>query len=109
MNAEHTPGPWSLHKLSKGNEPFIVESENGETWVAYSQSVGHGDMLVADVMMMTAKSGYPCVGNREECDANARLIAAAPELLEALIEARCRCNQIVTKQSFSDNLFFRNN
>ncbi|MDO9402079.1 MAG: hypothetical protein Q7T46_11630 [Polaromonas sp.] len=58
MSAAHTPGPWSQDK--------------------YGGVVTHsGRMLVAEGVALGGRS-------TEETRANARLIAAAPELLEAL-------------------------
>lgn len=61
----HTPGPWEVRKTASGN-PFI-----------YS-----GKINVAGVAM--ARHGIDVATS----EANARLIAAAPELLAALIELR---------------------
>ena len=54
----HTPGPWTLH-VGSGREAYIEAME--------------GDVLIAEC-------------HDGEAEANARLIAAAPELLEALLE-----------------------
>lgn len=62
-NAQHTPGPWKINKT--GSENFIGISADGH----YS---------LADVWMID--DGV----TREQMEANARLIAASPELLEAL-------------------------
>ena len=61
--SKHTPGPWKI-----GAPP-----PNGE------QTIG----TEAGMMVAVATTG---VGMEEETLANARLIAAAPDLLEALIE-----------------------
>ncbi len=61
METKHTPGPWKVLPESEASNPFIVaSSETG--------------LSVADCYC-------PIGGNNQ---ANARLIAAAPELLEAL-------------------------
>lgn len=60
MNQQHTPGPWATSSLSNGTE--------------WTVSIDGGDML-ADL------TGCP---NEQ---ANARLIAAAPELFAALEQA----------------------
>lgn len=54
---QHTPGPWGAYNLSKGN--LVVETRTG--------------ILVANIS-----------GDCPEVEANASLIAAAPELLAAL-------------------------
>ena len=55
MSAQHTPGPW---------------------W--------HSGLEVGTVPMMMVKVANVSGANYEEAKANARLIAAAPDLLEAL-------------------------
>jgi hypothetical protein len=67
----HTPGPWSL---------TLGTLFNGKT---YARAVVDRDGRSVRVSAMTLSGG-------DECDANARLIAAAPELLEAL---RAFCSQ----------------
>lgn len=60
MNAQHTPGPWKVAKPRKSHA-------NGK--------------------LMYGLDGPECVSDYEDwgfTEANARLIAAAPELLEAL-------------------------
>ncbi len=63
---KHTPGPWRLE--GPDNFSYHLTDQNGEH-IAYLN-----------------KSRY--VDNRQdvEADANARLIAAAPEMYEALVE-----------------------
>ena len=65
MAEQHTPGPWEYNACSHG---FFVSAPKYRT--------SRQRMYVADVSLMSA--------NGEECEANARLIAAAPELLSAL-------------------------
>ena len=63
MSIQHTPGPWHLHPSGKANCL-------GDFTVFY----GHGE--TADNQICQAQEG------------NARLIAAAPDLLEVAIELR---------------------
>lgn len=68
----HTPGPWFAHDfsgVSGGNE--VVASD-------YCVSCTTPDHITVAFM----GNGLRCA--REEWEANARLIAAAPDLLEAL-------------------------
>lgn len=62
METKHTPGPW------------VFEGENSA-------------MPVLCLYCADNKSPFHGSRNEEELKANARLIAAAPELLEALCEA----------------------
>lgn len=61
--AKNTPGPWIVKQTSSGN-PFVYEGATGKT--------------VAGVALVKKDC------DREESEANARLIAASPELLAAL-------------------------
>ena len=62
----HTPGPWAV----KGTEPLIAAR------------VGTGDAAVIS-RIAHPECGYVHIDDYVERDSNARLIAAAPELLEA--------------------------
>jgi len=62
----------------------VQQVENG-TWTFRRVVIGAGNKTVAEALMWTAPNGgYPRVDNVDEQDANAHLIAAAPELLTAL-------------------------
>jgi hypothetical protein len=61
----HTPGPWRIHENPTGGASVETES-----------------VSIADVK---ARGGVP-FPTQEHCLANARLIAAAPDLLDALNE-----------------------
>lgn len=64
MNVGHTPGPWSF---------LIDESGSGDEIFGYDVSAADGRSIV-----------YYDNNDDPQTEANARLIAAAPELLEAL-------------------------
>ena len=64
MKTEHTPGPWSY---------YAGEAQPNPYWRNYRLYVG--ERLVAEI---------GCTNAVGDGDANARLIAAAPELLAAL-------------------------
>lgn len=80
----HTPGPWGFHEMG-GEEGRATDCGD---FRALTVSIGQGKMLIAKVdaynFLGNANKGYPCVSDFDECRANARLMAAAPELLEAL-------------------------
>ena len=63
MNTSFTPGPWKVNDIN----PDAVHAVNGGQRVALCKPTG-------------------CVCHTEQDRANARLIAAAPSLLEALTE-----------------------
>jgi len=68
-NAKHTPGPW-MHNATKGRNDAVA------IWAA-DDSIA---VCTTDFPKHFAESVPP----PDICDANARLIAAAPDLLEAL-------------------------
>ena len=72
MTTQHTPGPWAINHAGSGRDgKFIYD----EVYV-YAPSSGVEDIAVAsDIADPLGGDSMP----------NARLIAAAPELLEALI------------------------
>ena len=76
MHSKHTPGPWMYGALSVSRKDWRKLQPIGET--AYG---------ICGATLVVAISGF---GNatKPEDEANARLIAAAPELLEALKHAR---------------------
>lgn len=61
MNTKHTPGPWKMQPSQHDERHYAIHAASAMRWVAHVS-----------------------VENNE---ANARLIAAAPELLEALQDA----------------------
>lgn len=84
----HTPGPWAF------------DGDN-----AVMADVG------ANICTVSMAGDFPCIDDDEgdnrinvdiECTANARLIAAAPELLEALTEA-LQTLQIASRQLSEDH------
>ena len=72
MNTQHTPGPWYVTDIA-------IIGNNGGTWIAEHPAIkwrtlksvtNSGDAIVAESI--------------KQANANARLIAAAPQMLEAL-------------------------
>lgn len=82
MSAKHSPGPWSVYTSPDG-----------------SKLVGIGDSNAEGV----ADCGFGIWrGGDAEAIANARLIAAAPDLLEALKEARTQLEQYEAVETGED-------
>jgi hypothetical protein len=75
MSAQHTPGPWHADGRLAGDG-------------AYTQIIGQDGTPVAEVILWS-NIDYEEGGDSEweELAANARLIAAAPEMLQALRRA----------------------
>ena len=82
MSAQHTPGPWSAYVLDKrlGDIPAYVEK-----CIAASQGT---DFFFVSAEMPDGAVDVCHVGNGPRGLTNARLIAAAPDMLAALIVAR---------------------
>lgn len=73
MSAAHTPGPWV----------YIDASTRAEMQYRKLCIIRGGGKQIADFSWQTPSRAFP---SKEESQANARLIAAAPALLEALEE-----------------------
>ncbi|WP_241300814.1 hypothetical protein [Burkholderia cenocepacia] len=82
-NAQHTPGPWKFSRWDEhGDTRFYVSQQDGAPYTPnYS-----------DVATVIAET---CSGERVRIqEANARLIVAAPELLESLQKMNDMWNSI---------------
>lgn len=70
---DYTPGPWEFEPEGKACGPYVTDG-NGRT--------------ICDLYFLTPAFGTVVVHSATEARSNAHLIAAAPELLEAL-EGMC--------------------
>lgn len=89
--SKFTPGPWTDNGWSVTG-PSAADSY--EARMAMDESARRGGQKPLYAVVAQAKPGHCVVATvhgelRAEVDANAHLIAAAPELLEALIDALC--------------------
>ena len=75
MNAQHTPGPWLAQKDCRGEHNHGIITDGPMAWGIYGPSFRLG--VLHDPRPWCSDA---------EITANARLIAAAPELLAALAE-----------------------
>lgn len=82
----HTPGPWRVHEdIPSDSYCPLIEAEDSE---------GLGSVDIANV-------SRPTTGGPDNTEANAKLIAAAPELLEALKLCAILINKRVTAGNVS--------
>ena len=82
MTTTHTSGPWCIHRGYVNEKTRAVTNDNGESWEFTHTYVSQGEKIIAQVQHKSKDSGWPHVHDVEEMWANARLIAAAPELLQ---------------------------
>jgi len=85
METKHTKGPWQLTTV-----PFELRSLDSAAAIYGPIDPHGGSPLIADISRSTGDN---------EADANAKLIVAAPELLEALAELKR-----IVKDKFLPNL-----
>jgi hypothetical protein len=69
---KHTPGPWETRQAAFGREIFVLPKNPAPDETA--------------VCIVVSRAGH---------EANAKLIAAAPDLLETIIECRKHINLII--------------
>jgi len=81
---KHTLAPWNIHPHYTEIKPLAVIQEDGTGFVAWTTYVARGTKIIAEVRGYSTNAGYENVDNQFEVEANARLIASAPELLDVL-------------------------
>lgn len=86
--SDHSPRPWRLSDKFHSGQPSTTKSAccgiERTTWeFLVEDSTGR---IIAMVQACTDQAGWKRPETREEAEANANLIAAAPRLLEALRE-----------------------
>lgn len=87
-NTKHTPGPWfaTVNHTANGSSASVHNSE--------------GYSILSNINGLTTEN----IPENEECEANARLIAAAPELLECMNMLACELAH-VEKHGKRSNLY----
>lgn len=80
MNTKHTPGPWKFEKRG-GSGRAAIEHNIPETDYPFAVWIPSPPFVMGSLGCLVCKTNGICP---DESEANARLIAAAPDLLEAL-------------------------
>jgi len=80
----HTQGPWCIHRAYANAQTMTVAEDDGESWDFTHTYIAQGEKIIAQVQQQSKSKGWPSVESVGEMWANARLIAAAPDLLAAL-------------------------
>ncbi len=79
---KHTPGPWTSYPCNLEKYSRVITAKGAMVQVAYT-GLDHHDQVAMTKEVYGDRMTY---GPGEETTANARLIAAAPDLLALLIE-----------------------
>lgn len=83
MVTEHTPGPWEYVPSTANHGPYVSNGWGaGDICDCYTMS------KPSELAVCNGGTSQPIPFQHEEADANARLIAAAPEMLDALEQAQ---------------------
>ena len=108
-STKFTKGPWSLHCYAPSGGLTIFCDENADrgAFVAHKVAFGAGEILLGEVSaqkeLNDKKTGYPRVSDFAENVANAHLIAAAPELYAALLQAQEYLHDVAPAMEYDAN------
>jgi len=83
-DVKHTPGPWTSYPCNLERYSRVITANGAMVQIAYT-GLNHHDQVAMTKEVYGDRRTY---GPGEETTANARLISAAPDLLDALIAAQ---------------------
>jgi hypothetical protein len=95
MEFKGTKGEWKIQEQFDSPN-LIVDEENNTEWYALSSYIFGNDKVIGETRYGTyANGGYLSVSVLDEMRANAKLIAAAPELLKALQSLQSQFKEMI--------------
>lgn len=102
--SKHTPGPWVVSGAMATDKLHVKGKETGHEWHYSSRAIFSGELMICRVEIYVGEGivGYCSPQSHEEFLANARLIAQAPRLLEALTSIADRLEQIQYDHNICD-------
>lgn len=102
MNTKHTPGPWKFEKRG-GSGRAAIEHNIPETDYPFAVWIPSPPFVMGALGCLVCKTNGICP---DESEANARLIAAAPELLAIVKELDDWYNQGTSSGPSKNALLF---
>jgi len=94
MKPSHTPGPWLINVAPNGETSGIISANGGMTHIADTFDAAYHNAIARGQV-------HPATEFLVQSQANARLIAAAPDLLAALKEMNAVAGEVLSYLSLA--------